>query len=228
VVTDLFDDNKLLSMFKRPANVYDFKKKVLSAMKARYLRVTSRGSHSVDVDGDEDVSMVDRLAVKMQTEMTEVQDKEEATRREAELWKAQKKAVSNILVPPPRPDLSEEVAVVSATQQLAAVRNPFSVLTGNVPQDAPSLEEEMAEKVTPRILKKQRLQNNDCAEAINSFNASNDKFFATFSAFVDNKAQADREAVKENNRGFILQLLDKLEKGVISKMEFDELKRDFL
>jgi hypothetical protein len=38
---DLFLDNKPLSYFKRPSNLYDFKKKVLSAMKSRYYYATT-------------------------------------------------------------------------------------------------------------------------------------------------------------------------------------------
>jgi hypothetical protein len=48
--------------------------------------------HSGDVvSGDEDVSVVDHLVVKLFAEMQLVLDKEEAARCEAEMWKAQKK-----------------------------------------------------------------------------------------------------------------------------------------
>jgi hypothetical protein len=63
---DLFLDNKPLSCFKRLSNLYNFKKKVLSAMKLRYSKVTGHGSHSDNVvSGDEDVSAVDSLTVKL-------------------------------------------------------------------------------------------------------------------------------------------------------------------
>jgi hypothetical protein len=92
VMEDLFRDNKPLSMYKQPSNLYDFKKKVISAMRSRYQKITGRGTHSGNVmTGDEDVSVVDRLAVKMYSEILAVQDKHEAVRREAELWKAQKR-----------------------------------------------------------------------------------------------------------------------------------------
>jgi hypothetical protein len=95
---DLFLDNKPLSYFKRPSNLYDFKKKV-SAMKSRYRKVTARGSHSDNVvSGGEDVSAVDSLAVTLSMEMQSALDKQEAARREAELLKARKITVSNILV----------------------------------------------------------------------------------------------------------------------------------
>jgi hypothetical protein len=66
---NLFLDNKPLSYFKRPSNLY-FKKKVLSAMKSRYRMVTDHGAHSGDaVGGVEVVSVVDSLAVKLVLEM---------------------------------------------------------------------------------------------------------------------------------------------------------------
>jgi hypothetical protein len=69
---DLFLDNKPLSCFKRPSNLYDFKKKVLSAMKLRYHKVTGRVPHSGDVvSGDEDVSAVDSLVVKLSSEISQ-------------------------------------------------------------------------------------------------------------------------------------------------------------
>jgi hypothetical protein len=167
VMDDLFLDNKPLLYFKRPSNLYHFKKKVLLAMKSRYRKITNRGTHSGDtVRGDEDVSAVDSLAVKLSSEMQSAFDREEAKHREAEMWKEQKKAVSNILVPPPPPDVPSH-----HTQQSATVRNPLSVVIGvaKTTNDVPSLEEEMAAIVTPKVAKHQRLTNNDCGDAINKF-----------------------------------------------------------
>jgi hypothetical protein len=116
----LFLDNKPLSMFKKSVHAYDFKKKVISAMKSKYLKVTGHCPHSGDVvSGNEDVSAVDHLAVKLYQEMQLVINKEKATRREAAMWKGQKQAVSNILVPPPNPDLSSDPD--NPTQQFAPV-----------------------------------------------------------------------------------------------------------
>ena len=50
-----FDDNQQLSCFFRLVNIYDFLKKVLSAMKIGYQRVTSYGTQSNDVSGDQEV-----------------------------------------------------------------------------------------------------------------------------------------------------------------------------
>lgn len=56
-------------------------------MKARYQRVTSCGTtHSNDASDNEEVLAVDWLAVKLQTEMAEMNDRDKA-----ELWKAQRK-----------------------------------------------------------------------------------------------------------------------------------------
>jgi hypothetical protein len=100
-------------------------------MKLRYRKVTGLGTHSDDmVSGDEDVSVVNTLAVKLATEMQSALDKQEAARREEEFLKARYFSVSNILVPPPHPDVPSEI--VSQTQQSAAVQNPLSILMGNV------------------------------------------------------------------------------------------------
>lgn len=143
---DLFlDNNKPLLMFKKPSNLYHFMKKVLSVMKLRYLKMTGDGMHSGDlVSGDEDVTVVDHLAVKLFMEMTLVLDKEEAAHHEAELWKAQNKAVSSILVHPHPPDLLSDF--VPQMQQSAAIQDPLSVLTGVITNnnDVHSLDEEMA------------------------------------------------------------------------------------
>jgi hypothetical protein len=94
-------------------------------MKSRYRKITNHGAHSGDaMGGVEDVSAVDSLVVKLSTEMQSAFDKEEARHQEAELWKAQKKAMSNILVPPPPPDVPSH-----QTQQSATIRNPLSVVT---------------------------------------------------------------------------------------------------
>jgi hypothetical protein len=122
VIEDLFLPDKPLFMFKRPGNLYDFKKKVVAGMKARHGKVTGRGTHATSANPDdfEDVSAVDRLAEKLYNEMQLVQDQKEASCQEAELLKAAKKSTSNLLVPPPLPDLP--CNFVEGTQQSAAAR----------------------------------------------------------------------------------------------------------
>jgi Tfp pilus assembly protein PilE len=46
-------------------------------------------------------------------------------------------------------------------------------------------------------------------------------FYNSFSTYVENKAKAD-------SRSFLLQLLDKLERGIITQQQFDDLKASFL
>jgi len=50
--------------------------------------------------GSKDISVVDCLAVKLYQEIQLAIDKDEAACCEAAMWKAQKQAISNILVPP--------------------------------------------------------------------------------------------------------------------------------
>jgi hypothetical protein len=90
---------------------------------------------------------------------------------------------------------------------------------GTVPNNnnVPSLEEEMTAVVTPKILKRQQLMNNDCGNAINKFTEKSAGFYISFSTYVENKAKAV-------NRSFLLQLLDKLERGVITQQQFEEMK----
>ncbi len=132
--------------------------------------------------------------------------------------KARKVTVSIILVPLPPPD-----EIVSQTQQSAAVKNPLSMLTGNVAtnNNAPSLEEEMTAVVTPKMLKRQHLMSNDCGNEVNKFVDKTVGFYSSFSTYVRNKAKA-------NNCSFLLQLLDKLERGVITQQQFEEMKASCL
>ena len=98
-------------------------------MKSRYLKVTGCGTHSGDpLTGSKDISAVDCLAVKLYQEMRLAIDRDKAAHHEAAMWTAQKQAVSNILVPPPNPDLPS--ASSNPTQQSAPVQNPLTVVTG--------------------------------------------------------------------------------------------------
>jgi hypothetical protein len=125
-------------------------------MKSRCLKVTGHGTHSGDVvSGNEYVSAVDHLSVKQLVVRLQC--------------KAQKKAVSNILLTPPNPDLLSDPN--KPTQQSAPVQNPLSVVTSitNNTYDAPFLQEEMATIVTPKVTKRQCLMNNDCSDGIYMF-----------------------------------------------------------
>jgi hypothetical protein len=64
----------------------------------------------------------------------------------------------------------------------------------NNTNDAPSLEEEMAAIVTPKVAKHQCLTNNDCGNAINKFAEKSSMFYSALSNYFDNKAKADNFA----------------------------------
>jgi hypothetical protein len=116
-------------MFKKPTHAYDFRKKVILSMKSRYLKVMGRGMHSGEaLTGNKDISEVYHLVVKLYQEMQLAIDKDEATCHDAAMWKVQKQAVSNILAPPPNPDLPSDPN--NPTQQSAPIQNPLSVVTG--------------------------------------------------------------------------------------------------
>jgi hypothetical protein len=65
------------AVFKKPLHTYDFRKKVISAMKLRYLKVTGHRTHSGDpLTDNEDISAVDHLAVKLYQEIQLAIDKD--------------------------------------------------------------------------------------------------------------------------------------------------------
>jgi hypothetical protein len=91
------------------------------------------------------------------------------------------------------------------------------VLTGAIPNNnEPNLDDEVTAIVTSSS-KRQQLTNNDCGDAISKFVASSSELFGSFSTYVENKAKAD-------NRIFLMQLLDKLEKGIITQQLFEVMK----
>jgi hypothetical protein len=57
--------------------------------------------------------------------------------------------------------------------------------------------------------------------AINMFAEKSSMFYSAFSNYFENKAKAD-------NCSFLLQLLDKLEKGIITQQQFKDMKTSFL
>jgi len=64
--------------------------------------VTAPGAHSAkDQDAHEDVSDVDNLCVRLYQQQEENKDRKDAVRLEKNFLKAQRKAVSDALVPPP-------------------------------------------------------------------------------------------------------------------------------
>jgi hypothetical protein len=79
----------------------------------------------------------------------------------------------------------------------------------------------MTAVVTPKMLKRKQLTNNDCGDAISKFAKKSAGFYSSCSTYVENKAKAD-------NRSFLLQLLDKLERDIITQQQFKDMKASFL
>jgi len=73
--------------------------------------------------------------------------------------RALESSMLNVLVPPPQPDVP---VMVVGTQQSAVTCNPLSVLSRNIPNCVPSLEDEMVE-IVHKHPKKQHLANSDFA-----------------------------------------------------------------
>ena len=68
------------------------------------------------------------------------------------------------------------------------------MLTGNIVNIVPSLEEEMTAVVTLKMPKRQRLTNNDCGDAISKFAKKSAGFYSSFSTYVENRAKADNRS----------------------------------
>jgi hypothetical protein len=106
---------------------------------------------------------------------------------------------------------------MEVTQQSTATRNPLSVLTGAIPNNnVPNLDDEVMAIFTSTS-KRQQFTNNYCGDVISKFVAYSKDFFGSFSIYVENKAKADICL-------FLMQLLDKLEKGINTQQQFEVMK----
>jgi hypothetical protein len=76
----LFKRGAAREQYKQPQKIYDFKNKVVSAMKAHYERVSAPGSHSTSNDpGDhEDLLELDQLCLRLYGEYQKALDIQEA------------------------------------------------------------------------------------------------------------------------------------------------------
>jgi hypothetical protein len=92
-------------LYKRLQKVYDFKTKVLTAMKPRHERVSGPGSHSNSHNptDHEDLSVVDELSVCLFVEFQESVDIQEALRRNNLLETENINNASQFLAPNPPP-----------------------------------------------------------------------------------------------------------------------------
>jgi hypothetical protein len=101
----LFRPGAACELYKRPQKVYDFKSKVMSAMKAHYERVSGPCSHSNshNPSDHEDLSVVDELSVRLFMEFQESVDIQEAIRCDNLLEKENVNNASQFLAPNPPP-----------------------------------------------------------------------------------------------------------------------------
>jgi len=99
----LFRLEAACELYKRPRNTYDFKNKVLLAIKARYERVNSPGtlSSSNIPNNHEGFLEVDKLSVHLYVEYQEAVDIQEAFRCDILLEKENIQNASNFLAPNP-------------------------------------------------------------------------------------------------------------------------------
>jgi hypothetical protein len=117
----LFRPGAACELYKRPRNTYDFKNKVLSAIKARY----GPGTHSSsnNPNDHEDLLEVDKLSVHLYVEYQEAVDNQEALRRDNLLEKENIQNASNFLAPNPQPlPCSSDV-----------IQNPLSAISNEAP-----------------------------------------------------------------------------------------------
>jgi hypothetical protein len=84
VADKLFKWGTAWEQYKWPQKIYDFKNKVVSAMKAHYERASAPGSHSTSNDpGDhEDLSELDQLCLRLFAEFQEALEIQEAIKRD--------------------------------------------------------------------------------------------------------------------------------------------------
>jgi hypothetical protein len=102
----LFRPGAARELYKRPRNTYDFKNKVLSAIKAiRNDRVNGPGTHSSsnNPNDNENLLEVDKLSMRLYVEYQEVVDIQEALRCDNLLEKENIQNASNFLAPYPQP-----------------------------------------------------------------------------------------------------------------------------
>ena len=207
----LFKRGGACELYKRPKNTYDFKSKVMSAVKKRYDRVNGPGTHSSsgNPSDHEDVLMVDQLASRIFVEYQEAIDIQEALKRDNLQDKENVDNASQFLAPHPQP----------LPRSSGVLRNPLSSLTNEVP----SLVNEISPK--PTGTKKQRLTSYDTNDVMVSFAAVNKESEVAFQEFLKSKIEVEKEKVASDKRRYMMFLIEKKESGAISNEEFELLKK---
>ena len=208
----VFKRGAACELYKRPQKVYDFKNKVVSAMKHHYERVSAPGSHSSSNDpGDhEDLSELDQLCVRLYLEYQEALDIQEAIKRDNLLDKENVANATQFLAPNPQP-LPRSVAVT---------RHPLSAISN----EAPALVNDEVSPKPPIGTKKQRLTSYDTNEVMISFATANQSSELAFQEMMKCKMEAEKEKAAIEKRRFLMFLIEKKASGAISNEEFELFK----
>jgi len=214
--------------YKKPKCVYEFRKKVVAGMKARYEKVSAPGSHSAaqDPKSHEDLMEVDQLAVKLYTEYQEAADIQEALKRDAALQKENIENASQFLAPHPKP--------LPRSLDGNGNRNPLS----SISNDAPYLISETTAKPMQSLTKKQRLTSYDLNEVMVSYTATNKESERTFQSYMNTKMEVEKNKIElekekmelekeklvAEKRQYIVHILEKKMRGEILQEEFGNLE----
>jgi hypothetical protein len=194
--------------FKQPKNTYDFKNKVLSAMKVWYDRITGPGTHSSlsNPGNHEDVLVVDELAVRLYVEYQEAFDLQEALKHDNLLEKENINVASQFLAHHPQP-------LPHSTDTC----NPLSSLSNEIPS--------LVSKISPKptTMKKQRLTSYDTNNVMINFAAVNKDSGIAFQNLMKTKMEVEKEVAFDKRR-YVMFLIEKKESGAISNEEFELFK----
>jgi hypothetical protein len=174
-------------------------------MKARYQRITVCGTHSNNVTGDEEVLAVDRLAVtckwiwwKCRTERKQVVSRQSFGKLNVECIGSSSSTGCSC-------DGGRDTTICSHLQSFERAFKKYSQLCtffggwdgGNSPQAS-----------------------KEAAFGKQWFC----QFVLAITSCVENKAAAEAKAAKNSKRDALLKLLNKLDRGIISRGEFDQMK----
>jgi hypothetical protein len=206
----LFKQGGACELYKRPKNTYDFKSKVMSAVKKRYDRVNGPGTHSSsgNPSDHEDVLMVDQLASRIFVEYQEVIDIQEALTRDNLQDKENVDNASQFLAPHPQPlPCSSDVT-----------RNPLSSLTNEVP----TLVNDISPK--PATTKKQRLTSYDTNDIMANFASVNKDSELAFQELLKAKIETEKDKAASEKRRYMMFLIEKKNSGAITNEEFELFK----
>ena len=206
----LFRQGGACKLYKRPKNTYNFKNKVVSAVKKRYERVNGPGTHSSSSNPSdhEDVLVVDQLASRIFIEYQEAIDIQEALKRDNLQDKENVDNASQFLAPHPQP----------LPRSTDITRNPLSSLSNEVP----SLVREISPK--PTGTKKQWLSSYDTNNIMVNFASVNKDSELAFQDLLKTKMEVEKDKAASEKRRYMMFLIEKKASGAITNEEFELFK----